>query len=522
MTFDVGLVTETSLEQTALDAKVTARYAALREELAVAEVEGEDHPLTLHRSAHARYLRGALGQLPRGFVSLDASRPWILYWALHGLALLGAPLPGEEGGSEGGVPDGASVVAFLSSCQHPKGGFGGGPGQLPHLAPTYAAVAALVTLGSREALAAVDRPAMADFLKRMCVPLQAGGGFTVHEGGEVDVRGCFTALATAHMLGLDVQELGRLSSTPEFVRACQTYEGGLAGEPGNEAHGGYAFCGVAALALLDRLDVLDTRRLLRWAASCQGGMEGGFMGRTNKLVDGCYSWWQGGVFPILQARLTAALHSRAEMPAYLQARNQSSSETAPETVDAGDVRVTALPPVEHAEEVSKALRLRAEALLQRSEAAEAETEGADGVVSVDAQEGAAELMLQAQQAVQVSRAATELAEQLCSSAASLFPPEYSVDGAGDDGGVPPLFQGAAQQAWILAQCQSSSGGLRDKPGKSVDYYHTCYCLSGLAAAQQCPGGAVLGPPSNALSLVDPVVNVVAEKLAAARAFFADT
>lgn len=24
------------------------------------------------------------------------------------------------------------------------------------------------------------------------------------------------------------------------------------------------------------------------------------MGRTNKLVDGCYSFWQGGVFPLLQ------------------------------------------------------------------------------------------------------------------------------------------------------------------------------------------------------------------------------
>jgi protein farnesyltransferase subunit beta len=27
--------------------------------------------------------------------------------------------------------------------------------------------------------------------------------------------------------------------------------------------------------------------------------EGGFQGRTNKLVDGCYSFWQGGVFPLL-------------------------------------------------------------------------------------------------------------------------------------------------------------------------------------------------------------------------------
>ena len=32
----------------------------------------------------------------------------------------------------------------------------------------------------------------------------------------------------------------------------------------------------------------------------QGQIEGGFMGRTNKLVDGCYSFWQGGLFPLLQ------------------------------------------------------------------------------------------------------------------------------------------------------------------------------------------------------------------------------
>lgn len=27
---------------------------------------------------------------------------------------------------------------------------------------------------------------------------------------------------------------------------------------------------------------------------------GGFRGRTNKLVDGCYSWWVGGLFPLLE------------------------------------------------------------------------------------------------------------------------------------------------------------------------------------------------------------------------------
>lgn len=29
--------------------------------------------------------------------------------------------------------------------------------------------------------------------------------------------------------------------------------------------------------------------------------EGGFQGRTNKLVDGCYSFWQGAVLPIVQS-----------------------------------------------------------------------------------------------------------------------------------------------------------------------------------------------------------------------------
>ena len=52
-------------------------------------------------------------------------------------------------------------------------------------------------------------------------------------------------------------------------QCAQTYEGGIGGEPGNEAHGGYTFCGLAALMLIDQAQVLDLRRLLHWAARCQ-------------------------------------------------------------------------------------------------------------------------------------------------------------------------------------------------------------------------------------------------------------
>jgi hypothetical protein len=55
--------------------------------------------------------------------------------------------------------------------------------------------------------------------------------------------------------------------------------------------------------------VLDLQALLRWAVQRQGSAEGGFNGRTNKLVDGCYSFWQGGVFPLLQQLLQTGASS---------------------------------------------------------------------------------------------------------------------------------------------------------------------------------------------------------------------
>ncbi len=44
-------------------------------------------------SACLAWLQSGLGKLPAGFASLGASRPWIVYWVTHSLALLGADLP---------------------------------------------------------------------------------------------------------------------------------------------------------------------------------------------------------------------------------------------------------------------------------------------------------------------------------------------------------------------------------------------------------------------------------------------
>jgi hypothetical protein len=52
--------------------------------------------------------------------------------------------------------------------------------------------------------------------------------------------------------------------------------------------------------LAGQTHLLDLPQLLSWLVSRQGAVEGGFQGRTNKLVDGCYSFWQGGTFLLLQ------------------------------------------------------------------------------------------------------------------------------------------------------------------------------------------------------------------------------
>jgi protein farnesyltransferase subunit beta len=100
---------------------------------------------------------------------------------------------------------------------------------------------------------------------------------------------------------------------------------------------------------------LDVHALIHWVSAQQRAPESGFAGRTNKLVDGCYSHWVGGCWSLLNAAV--------------------------------------------------------------------------GLVTTDL---------------------------------------WSRDGLA---------------RFVLSCCQNPRGGLRDKPSKAPDAYHSCYCLAGLGAAQ---------------------------------------
>lgn len=239
-----------------------------------------ENEICLLRDKHAEYLMSALlNGLPAGFVSLDASQPWIMYWIFHALYLLDrSPTELYE-----------QLIAYLNTMKCPTGGYGGGPKQLPHCAPTYASVLALCSTGTVEAFESIDRAGIYNFFLSMHD--KETGGFSMHDDGEIDTRGTFCVLSVARLLNILTPEL--VKGAADFLLSCQSYEGGFGGEPFNEAHGGYNFCAVAGLIILGEAHRLDLDGLRRWLYCRQLPLEGGFSGRTNKLVDSCYSFWQG-------------------------------------------------------------------------------------------------------------------------------------------------------------------------------------------------------------------------------------
>ncbi|KAF7547767.1 hypothetical protein G7Z17_g7511 [Cylindrodendrum hubeiense] len=329
----------------------------------------------LDRGRHINFLHKQLGKLPGAFTSADPSRPWFFYWCLAGLSLLGEDV----------APYRERLIETVRPMQNALGGFAGGFGQTSHLATTYATVLALALVGGDEAYDVVDRRAMWRWL---CSLKQPDGGFQMALGGEEDVRGAYCASVIISLLNLPLDlspdspacsagHTGLFTGLAEYVRRCQTYEGGVSAKPGVEAHGAYAFCALGCLSIIDSPHraiprYLDVPLLISWLSSRQYAPEGGFSGRTNKLVDGCYSHWVGGCWPLIEAALNGP-------------------------------RGAAANPGDHP------LPRAMESLSSR-----------DGLIR-----------------------------------------------------------------YILSCCQDQSrrGGMRDKPSKYSDAYHTCYVLSGLSAAQ---------------------------------------
>ncbi|KAJ7475178.1 terpenoid cyclases/protein prenyltransferase alpha-alpha toroid [Mycena galericulata] len=380
----------------------TSSTQAETEKVLLEHFPAADSTPTLEKNAHMQFLiRNLVQGFPQRYTSQDASQPWLMYWTLQAFSVLQVGLdPGNK----------QKAIDTIMASQHPDGGFGGGPKQAAHLLPTYAAVCALAIAGKPGPGGGwdeIDRTKMYKFFMSLKQP---DGSFFVAHHSEVDVRGIYCLLVTATLLDIITPEL--VEGTAGFVASCQTYEGGFSSAsqpyyapssdpdappfllssprpPLGEAHGGYTFCALASWVMLQPFlpstlspsqPKINKKSLVRWLVQMQGApIElGGFKGRTNKLVDGCYSWWVGGAFGLLE--------SIGVNPAVAVGASTEKQEALAEEGDWDDVE---------------------DSLLNRK----------------------------------------------------------------------------ALQEYILYAGQHPAGGLRDKPPKHADSYHTLYCIAGLSSAQ---------------------------------------
>lgn len=143
-------------------------------------------------------------------------------------------------------------MSYLRQCQNKKeGGFSGAPYLQSHIASTYAAMLAVVNIGTEEAFAMVDVEGMRRLLVSVKnnnsyisedtgnIWLQKGkdgvdiatkrtsdvvatlpGSIEIHHNGEMDMRGVYCSLVCADILDLidDTPEL--TSNTADFISSC--------------------------------------------------------------------------------------------------------------------------------------------------------------------------------------------------------------------------------------------------------------------------------------------------------------
>lgn len=197
-----------------------------------------------------------------------------VYWGLCALFLLG----------EEDALDREELTEWVMACQKPSGGFGASERNDAHLLPTLSAVQILALY---DRLDLVDAEKIVTYVSGL---QQEDGSFYGDEGGEVDTRFVYAALACLRILGrLDDGRID-IDKAVDYIVRCQNFDGGYGATPGNESHAGQVFTCVAALDIAGALDKVNAELLCWWLAERQTA-SGGLNGRPEKLQDVCYSWW---------------------------------------------------------------------------------------------------------------------------------------------------------------------------------------------------------------------------------------
>ncbi|GAA5974739.1 hypothetical protein JCM5350_001272 [Sporobolomyces pararoseus] len=207
-----------------------------------------------------------------------------VYWGLTALALMGRTdaLPKQE------------MIDWVMSCWIPRdGAFAPHPG---HDSNIHSTLSAIQILATHDSLNLLDKDKIVKYVLSLQDPER--GSFAGDSWGEHASRFTYCAISILSLLNR-LQDLDPTrEATVRFIEKCRNFDGGFGMVEGAESHAAYVWTCVGALAILDRLDLVDSDTLCWWLCERQLP-NGGLNGRPEKLEDVCYSWWAVATLAIL-------------------------------------------------------------------------------------------------------------------------------------------------------------------------------------------------------------------------------
>jgi geranylgeranyl transferase type-2 subunit beta len=182
------------------------------------------------------------------------------------------------------------------------GAFGAHPRHDAHMLPTLSGIQILIM---HDALDRLDKDRVISFILSLQSP---SGSFSGDRFGETDTRFCYCAVSALSLLrSLDKLDIDK---TAAYIGRCKNFDGGYGSDVGGESHASQgtsaaatlkeaspsknttlislpslsAWTCVGALAIMNRLDEVDTETLAWWLSERQLP-NGGLNGRPEKLED---------------------------------------------------------------------------------------------------------------------------------------------------------------------------------------------------------------------------------------------
>ena len=210
--------------------------------------------------------------------SLD---PWNVFYCLLPLTLLNYPQDKLQEIK-------ANCSNYLMKRQLPNGGFSGFQLDNLNLVTMYGTLNGILLINDDSLFSSIDRKKLYENILSL---KNEDGSFNVALCEESDIRSTFSALIICYYFNMLTDAITK--NVLEYTLNCLNYDGGFSPKPHCESHGGYTFCGICILKLLNKMNEINLNKTIKWLSQRQMEFAGGYNGRTNKLVDSCYTWWVG-------------------------------------------------------------------------------------------------------------------------------------------------------------------------------------------------------------------------------------